>query len=345
MNRSQAINQISNGTRHRSHTAYPWVALLAFLVLSTACGGSDRYLSLEDYHKKETFGAVMDLPLRERTADAPEFLLRYIRELDNNPGYKNFHPDKRSLAVVRSSIASLPGYLQDALENHLLGIYFIEGLAGSGVTEWASDKDGVIYAFMLYNPRILAMDMPALLTWKENTAFTNDDHRMRIHISCGTGMEGFVYILLHESLHVYDYVHRITPYCDEGIRDYRKLGREGTDFTKGIWCGYATPCRKIWFQGKVRFYGLSGPGLLPISRAPEVYDTLSRGPFLSIYGTQSWAEDFAELGAFYHLTEVLHQPYRIDILRDGKVIRCFHPGQFPEVRARYGMLDGFYKNH
>jgi hypothetical protein len=344
MNRSDIFHPITRRMRVHCFMMHAGALLLSLLVSSAACAGNTRYHTLKDFHKKKTFGASMDRPLQSRIGATPEFLLQYIRDLDKNPGYWDYRLDERGRKTVESALYSLPGYLRETLTDRLLGIYFIEGLAGSGVTEWVSDEDGKIYAFMLYNPRILDMDMPYLLTWKENTAFNNDDPRMRIRISCGEGMDGFFYILLHESLHVYDYAHRVTPYCDDGIREYQNLGTGHSSFTKGLWCDYAAPCSRPWFHGKVRFYGLGGPGLLPISKAREVYESLSQGPFLSIYSTQSWAEDVAELATFYHLTEVLHYPYRIDVLKDGTVLGSYHPGEFPKVKERFGMIRGLYKN-
>ena len=46
--------------------------------------------------------------------------------------------------------------------------------------------------------------------------------------------------------------------------------------------------------------------------ARPLYDALVNSPFASLYGSQNWAEDTADLVTFYHLTQVLaalsHQP-------------------------------------
>ncbi len=315
---------------------------IAMLLLLVSCGKQEGDAGLEEYHKRESFSVDLKSPLAQRIGRAPDFVLNYAKDLDQNDRYRGRVLDEESKMKASRAMASLPAYLTRTLRQRLLGIYFIEGLAGSGFTEWAADGNGTIYSFMVFNPRIMKMSASELLTWRENTAFSAGNRGPAVSIACGKDLDGFLYILLHEALHVYDYAYGVTPWCDEGIKKFQGISSDSSAYTDGIWCGYSSPCKKLWFAGKVGFYGLGGKAPLSRSKAIAAYDALSGSPFVSLYGTLSWAEDFAEAGSFYHLTEVLGAEYRIDVLTDGKTVRSYRPCGFPGVKNRFPRIRELY---
>jgi len=65
---------------------------------------------------------------------------------------------------------------------------------------------------------------------------------------------------------------------------------------------------------------------------------------VSLYGSSNWYDDLAEYVALYHLTEVLKQPYRIVISKDGKEIFAFEPMKSEIVRGRIGHMRRFYED-
>jgi hypothetical protein len=64
---------------------------------------------------------------------------------------------------------------------------------------------------------------------------------------------------------------------------------------------------------------------------------------VSLYGSSNWFDDLAEYVALYHLTEVLKQPYRIVIRRQGEEIYVYEPMKSDIVRGRFGHTKRFYE--
>jgi hypothetical protein len=100
---------------------------------------------------------------------------------------------------------------------------------------------------------------------------------------------------------------------------------------------YDFPNRK-----NVTFYGDGGPKI-NISDARELYERLMMTPFVSLYGSMNWAEDFAESMTFYHITQVLGQPYEIRYARNGDQARVFRPMESPRVKERFSILQKLYE--
>ena len=278
-----------------------------------------------------------------RVTPPPPLVLAHLRTLDNRPDYMPYSPTGVEMRVIERSFDLLPPAARNLMERRLIGLHFINNFAGSGLTEWVSDGKGTIYAFMVFNPSTLKTSISALLTAKEKSCFIHDDPEMDLRIDAGNRLSGFDYILLHESIHLMDYVMRITPYVDDSSRKTLGLSAGPTPFTEGIWRGYATAARPLPFSGKVFFYG-SAPPRLGINDAPAIYRELSRSPFASLYGTLSWAEDLAELATFHHITSVLSHPYRITVFRRGTPVYSLAPLESPSVRKRLRHVAFMYES-
>jgi hypothetical protein len=196
---------------------------------------------------------------------------------------------------------------------------------------------------MVFNRKSLHLTISELLTWKENSAFKSDGGKASVTVVCGGKENAFLYILLHESLHAYDYIERITPYVDEGYRSHFNLSGNPTAFTRDVWAGYKSPASPAPAPGTLHFYTDDEAKMVPLSEAPALYKKLQESPFVSLYSTLSWAEDFAELGAFYHLTQVLKLPYTIIIHDSGGSVKSYSPMSFPRAAARLSFFRELYK--
>ena len=67
-----------------------------------------------------------------------------------------------------------------------------------------------------------------------------------------------------------------------------------------------------------------------------MYQALEKTPFVSLYGSQNWVEDFAEYCTWYYFTAQLHQPYRIIISRDCMTEMIYEPMESALVQERIG---------
>jgi hypothetical protein len=292
-------------------------------------------------HQFENFRFDNTSSLESRVTLPPPLVLDYLRKLDSRPDYQPVVPGPMNREVIRSSINKLPPLTKQVLQRRLIGIYFIKNFMGNGLTDWVMDTGGNTYVFMVFNESAFTQNISELLTNKEKTCFIQDTSGTDIRIDCGTAYNGFLYIILHESAHAVDYIMRLTPYVDDTIQPYLGKVPSSTDFTRGIWNKYDTPCDRYSFTGKVFFYNIKPPRLL-FSRAGDYYADLCSSPFVSLYGSMLWPEDLAELVTLYHLTEILKQPYIIKILKGGTMIQSFRPMESPRVRKRTTLMQVFY---
>jgi hypothetical protein len=152
-----------------------------------------------------------------------------------------------------------------------------------------------------------------------------------------------MYILLHESTHLVDYIENITPYTEPEYKKFLKIKSSETDFTKSVWKDYDIPRQKFPFTKKITFYGFNKPQL-HLSESVGVYTSLTGSPFVSLYGSLSWAEDLAELTTYYHMTRILNQPFIISVMRDRKKILSIYPLNSPAVKKRLALLKKFYSD-
>ncbi len=133
---------------------------------------------------------------------------------------------------------------------------------------------------------------------------------------------------------------RITPDVSSG--DKPADGAPASAFTEGVWSGPATPSSRYSepLLGRIRYR--AGGQVLPIDQAQSVYAALGRTPFVSLYGSRNWYDDLAEYVALYHFTEVLGQPYRIVVRKEGKEAFAYEPMKSEIVRGRLGQMKRFY---
>ena len=139
-------------------------------------------------------------------------------------------------------------------------------------------------------------------------------------------LDAMTYVLLHEATHIVD--------GSLGVIRDTAAPTEYHPLVRGVWRDRTTPAdpyrQPILMDIRYRQNG----HVLPVSKAPELYDALGRTPFISVYGSCNWHEDIAELLAWTELTERLHQPYRILIQKGGKVIRVIEPAKSKLVQVR-----------
>lgn len=266
-------------------------------------------------------------PLIDRVADAPDFVLNYLRKMDGRPDYAPHDFSREESALVQNEMELLPPGYKAILQQRLLGLYFVDNFSGSGYTEFVLDRQGRVFSFMAINSEVLAANLSDWLTRKENSAFSQDTDLLKITVDCGPKASALAWILLHEATHAVDYAENFTPYVEPALWELLGKPKRASGFTDGIWDGYDVPQAAIgWpYTGKVRFYGMGkGSGLL-LSEAGEIYAALAKTPFASLYATQNWAEDLADYMAFFHITRTRGLPYTVRVVRGLKTEFEYRP--------------------
>jgi hypothetical protein len=276
------------------------------------------------------------LPLVERVTDAPDVVLKYLLEADQNETYTRYTPSAQEMDSIRENLDILPSSYKSVLSARLLGIYFINNLLGSGIADYVLDENDEVYAILILNPEVLKHGISDWLSYREATLYTDDaplDRRISVRINCGSKYTGLTYVLMHETSHIMDYVQHYTPYVEN---DMKLLGikAEQTPFTSPLWKDYSLLKSENDFplRDGLHFYGMGSK--THIAKAAELYKYLAKTRFASLYGSRSWAEDFAEYMTWYWLTKVQNQPYEIQVFKDGKLEFNYQPMSTRQVLQR-----------
>ncbi len=282
--------------------------------------------------------------LISRIRTKPDFVLTYLRKLDNRKDYTIYTPTKKELKTIKRVLKIIPPLQKKILQDRLIAIYFVNNFLSSGYSEWAMDENNNIFAFIVFNTQVLKNNISQLITAKENTCFIDDDPSYNIQIDCGNKYNSFLYILTHEATHVVDYVKNITRFIEPIFKNYYNNKNKVYQFTDGVWKNYFTPIDKYDFKGRnlISFYGFNGGAKIKISEAVMIYSNLMETPFVSLYGSLNWAEDLAEFVTYYHLTQKLNLPYSIKIYKANKLIFKFEPMKSPIVQNRFKTIQMFY---
>ena len=130
--------------------------------------------------RMETWKTALAKPSAERIGAAPAALVEYLT-LDN---ILNGYPDRPRPAQlnaalradVDAAIADLPRQVLGLFRRKLAGVYFVEGLGGTGYTDYVFDAGGkAAAAFIVLDAAVLASQTAnGWATWKENTPFKPD---------------------------------------------------------------------------------------------------------------------------------------------------------------------------
>ncbi len=303
---------------------------------------ADKLPPVPDSHCLSNYTFNAKLPLERRVSTLPLFLFQELKLMDHRVDYRRYDPSVAEQATIKDCLAKLPPRHQRVLREKLVAIYFLKNFQSAGLTDWVLDDKTNVFCHMIFNPQVLKWNIAETLAWKERTCFSAEGSPFQLKIEAASQSPGLLYILLHEATHVVDYAEKITPFV-ENSRYAGYLKRPApSPFTNGFWLNYDTPLKDYSLRQRVTFYGFNDGPKLSLNEAPQLYAGLQQSGFASLYASLNWADDLAELTAFYHLTQKLKQPYRIKILRGATEVLSYEPMQSPRVRARFGSLAQFY---
>lgn len=314
--------------------------ILAICLYSFADPVSAIPLPPEAVHRVESFPPIKSSDIYSRIYPIPDFVLKHFRELDGRDDYIPLDPGTEMSAAIRKGIDMLPPLNSSILKERLLGIFFIRNFMGYGMTEWAVDREGNIYSIIVINPAVFEGDISHVLTLKEKTCFIPADG-YDLEYDCGHDLNGFTYIIIHESVHAVDYAIGLTPYTEEAIQTYRR-GSALLPLMNKAWKSYSVLVKPFPYRDRVTFYGFSGGPKLSLADAPGVYQALEKSPLTSLYGSLNWAEDMADFVTFHHLARHMNLPVSVRILKKGKVAHRYDPMKHPRVKIREGEMTIFY---
>lgn len=329
-------------------------AFLTLLVVTTSnlsayCGQRENILrwalrtpakSIENYDFDPKSSII------SRIKNAPGFMIAYLNAMDNVTCYTAYKPNSDELKLIGKYIDQLPNSFKTALRGHLLGIYFVNNFKGGGISDWVLGLDRERHYIMVLNVDTLRTTADKWLTHKDNSCFIQNDPSIRVEVDCGKGLPEFAEIIMHEAAHIADYVIGYTPYVEGQLKILDGARPDRIQFTEGIWKDYLQPKSKYDFRERenLYFYGIS-PAAINNKHAERVYRGLSKTPFVALYGSKNWADDFACLFTFYYITQILKRPYEYRVYKDNKLVFSWSPAESELVSRRFPLIREIFNTN
>ncbi len=278
-------------------------------------------------------------PLESRVRETPPAVLKMFEEAGGAA------PTAHALTAAErrkllAALAALPPLHRRVLGERLRGLSFLDGMPNTALTSPVNPDEPYRLFDITIRAAVLGQDVSEWLTEKERTCFEAAGSPLSVAVEAGK-LDAIVYVLLHEATHIVDFCLRITPAIPPG--DQPAGDAPASAFTEGIWSGSTTPSPRYRDPLLERIRFRAGGKVLAIDQAGSVYAALRRTPFVSLYGSRNWYDDLAEYVTVYHLTEVLGQPYRIVIRKQGKEAFAYEPMKSAIVRGRVGQMKRFYE--
>ena len=283
------------------------------------------------------YGFDPSTALESRIGETPAAVLNMFKDARAKPTAHVLTAVERQKVI--SALAALPPLTRRILRERLRSFSLLDGMPNTALTSTVNPDEPYKLFHITIRAGILNQDVSEFLTQKERTCFETANSSLNVFIRGGR-LDAIVYVLLHEATHIVDGSLQITT--ERGVGD-RLNESSVTSFTKDVWTGRTTlaPQYRNTLLESIIFR--ADGKVLSVDQSEAVYAALSRTPFVSLYGSTNWHDDLAEVVTWYHLTEKLKQPYRIEIRKEGKVIFVYEPMKSRLVRSRFDQMKRFYE--
>ena len=266
----------------------------------------------------------------ERFGAGPQEVVDYVALVNSATGVAGTPTAAFAAADLLHDLAcaiqGMPAPVIRALQDRLLGVYFVRELGSSAITDVVVDENGNILG------SVVALDLEAFLsrranewaTWKENMPFSSKK-LMTLEVEIAepgddTRANAIQFLLLHEFGHVLTAGQRFLPIwwlppesmTSSSDYEFLQLGWQITAEKRIV------PKPEEDFAGRemVSYYRdahLDDDAMLAI------YRRLQRTSFASLYAATNAYDDFAETFAGYVHSVLMKRPSRLRICRGAVV--------------------------
>lgn len=277
----------------------------------------------------QTYSKTSGYQWSDMIAKAPDEVFTKFEEAGLKPTEHILSKEEK--AIVLEAFSALPPLHREVLMKHLSSISFMDNMPNTALTSKISNSDSPDMYNITFRAGILKETISEWATWKENTYYTaSDKNSYRINVEAGD-LNAIQYVMLHEATHIVDATSNINKKINEAV----------VLSTSQVWEQDHKPKEK-YIDSTLNKSRFRSGKINSISLAPEIYKSLQKTPFVSLYATAAKSEDIAELMAIYHLTQKLGQPYRLTISEHGREIASFEPMKNKIVMDRFAELAQFY---
>ena len=282
----------------------PWLAVLLSAMLLGGCQTS--HSPLRPAQMLQNYDDLSHRPFLERIVPIPPLLLDELRVGDHRPDYQPHQLSTPERSVIETTWRRLPAELRAVVEARVVGVYFLDQFEGGGMT-YSLWKNGKAKYVLVFNAKILTATISQWLTFRDNTAFALAGTQYRLEESVPGDDPALLWLLIHESAHVFDFAAH--PHKPAFGRDF--------------------PRRK-----DLHFYDVEPKPKVAASEVTSVFDNFSKSGFPSLYGSQNGLEDFAELVACGTLEETMGIPVELKLSSPDGTTRTFDALKNAETRKR-----------
>ena len=300
--------------------------VFSILLLITDCSSTRQKLLNPYSHVKRLpywtqKGAAKPGLLQKVQKEIPGDILSFLRENNKIANSTDipapFDLTKREFAFINRALGAIPAGITKRLNPYLKGIYFVEHLGSSSYTEYIYDNQGLpLYAFVVFDRSVLKISANEWCSREEQSPFQLvDGLKLSCTLEKGPPNYGaFLYLFLRELGHVFQINNSSFPLALEDQSDLSAI--QGTDFFKLSWLAEkdnAVLQQPILFSSTCNFkYSVTKASCGP-QDAFLLYETLTKSSVPTAHGITSPSEDFAESFANYVYTQMLKQPFEIEI--------------------------------
>ena len=311
-----------------------YIVLLVFSLFS--CRNLQN-LIFNPFQRIENYNGNVDLNIEEKLLNTPKIIIDIINNMDSVDYYSSYDLDNNEKVLFLNYFDLLPIKYKEIINEKVIGIYFVKNFLGGGMTGTIFDEYGNMYIAIFLNPEILHTNISEWIKFRDNSVFINDDNNIVLKIECNSDYYALIHTLMHEASHVYDYYNNITPYTETFLKNENT--KFPTDFIENIWIDYNKPNVEYDYSERkyISFYDLGEK--INISNAKMIYSGLKNTPFSSLYGSMTWAEDFAEAFTWYFLQENFNIEYITTIKENENIIVTFNSNVNQLAESRYRILE------
>lgn len=287
---------------------------------------------------KGQYGFDADTTYLSRISVTPPEILNQFREAGMSPTEHRLTKEEKE--VIAAAFAALPPFHRWVLQEHLKSISFLDNMPNTALTSPIAENGTSKLYHITFRAAILHQNISEWLTEKERTCYQKGDSTYSVSVNGGT-LSALTYVLLHEGTHVVDgSMHIIGGDSIAGKLRYNAFTKA---FKKHRWNNITTIICPVPNSLVLKNRFRKGGSLFRTSQAAEVYQGLQQIPFVSLYSTSSWHENLAEFLAVYHLTQMLKQPFKIIVTKNGKDVLTYEPIKSPLLRKEFGLMKRFYQ--
>ena len=317
------------------------ISYIVVLVFSLFSCRNQQQDNVPPFQRMENYNGNISFSIEERILATPEMIINSLNEMDNVITYASYELNDDEKQLFMNYYDFLPLKYKNIIIEKVIGIYFINNFLGGGMTLSVFDNSGNMYMVLFFNPEILHTSISEWINFRDNSVFIDNDNKISLITECANNYYALIHTLVHETSHVYDFYNNVTPFTEEYLKnDQTKIP---TDFIKDVWNDIDEPIEEYNYENRknISFYGLGEK--IDKKNAAMIFTSLKNTPFNSLYGSKTWAEDFAESFTWYYLNEYYDTNYITIIMKDEKPLIIYDPKDNELVKRRYEIFEEIVK--